>query len=280
MRRFGIVPGLAHEQLQRDQGTGAAEPFQPLPAATGAPPYRLALSKVLPDVVGNASRTVHVIGDSGGIKDPNPQLAVAKAMVADAANGVQFAYHLGDVDYFNGAEQEYGPQFYEAYADYPLPIFAIPGNHDGDPEGDGEPSLAAFMTHFCSPTPVLSTKWAEFNRDTMDQPNCYWTLEDDLMTVIGLYSNVPSGGVIEQDQREWLVGELKAAPVGKALIVALHHPPYSCDAHHGGSEAMGKILDAAFTAADRCADLVLSGHVHDYQRFSRTFWGKQIPYIV
>jgi hypothetical protein len=54
------------------------------------------------------------------------------------------------------------------------------------------------------------------------------------------------------------------------LIVALHHPPYSCDAHHGGSQKMGTLLDAAFVAAGRWPELVLAGHVHDYQRFTRT----------
>jgi acid phosphatase type 7 len=271
MRRFGIVAGSAREQAQRDQATGAAEPFQPLPKPTGAAPYRLALSSVKPGLASD-KRVLHIMGDTGGVKDPTPQLAVAKAMAADAATaGVELAYHVGDVSYFNGAEAEYGPQFYEAYADYTVPIFAIPGNHDGDPEDDGEPSLQAFMENFCSSTPELPAKWAEFNRTTIDQPNCYWTLTDELVTIIGLYTNVPSGGVIQQDQQEWLVGELKAAPKDRALIVALHHPPYSCDAHHGGSAAMGKTLDAAFSAAGAWPDLILSGHVHDYQRFNRTF---------
>ena len=56
------------------------------------------------------------------------------------------------------------------------------------------------MQTFCDPTPKLIPAQAEYNRDTMDQPNCYWTLTDELVTIIGLYSNVPSGGVIEMDQ--------------------------------------------------------------------------------
>jgi predicted MPP superfamily phosphohydrolase len=280
MRRFGIVPRPAREQAQRDQATGAAEPFQPLPTPTGPVPFRLALSSVKPGL-STLQRDIHILGDHGGVKDPTPQAEVAKALIADAQNhGVDFCYSVGDVVYFNGAKSEYAPQFYEAYADYNVPILAIPGNHDGDPEEDGEASLAAFMRYFCDTTPQLLAEVAEYNRDTMDQPNCYWTLEDELVTIIGLYTNVPSGGVIEQEQQEWLVGELKAAAPDRALIVALHHPPYSCDAHHGGSEAMGRVLDAAFEAADRCPDLVLSGHVHNYQRFTRLFWSKEIPYIV
>lgn len=281
MRHFGITPACAAAQVQRDQTTGAAEPFQPLPTPTGAAPYRLALSSVKPGLPPD-TRVLHVVGDTGGVKDPTPQLAVAKALAADAAaNGVEFAYHVGDISYFNGAEAEYGPQFYEAYADYNVPILGIPGNHDGDPEGDGEPSLQAFMENLCSTTPTLPAKWAEFNRTTMDQPNCYWTLTDELVTVIGLYTNVPSGGVVGADQAAWLVEELKAAAPDRALIVALHHPPYSCDAHHGGSAAMGKMLDAAFVAAGRWPHLVLSGHVHNYQRFDRQVHeGHDCAYVV
>jgi hypothetical protein len=277
MRRFGIEPRTAAEQLQHDRPVGASEPFAPLPAPTGKAPYRLELASVL----GSEPETLslHVFGDSGGVKDPNPQNAVAAALIADhKARPVSLAYHVGDEVYFNGAESEYGPQLYEPYAHYNVPLLGVPGNHDGEPEPGGEPSLAAFMANFCSPTPKLPPRWAEYQRDTMDQPNCYFTLLSKHATIIGLYSNVPSGGVIEPDQYEWLVGELKDAPAGVPLIVALHHPPYSVDAHHGGSAKMGKLLDTAFTASGRAPEVVLSGHVHDYQWFVREWQGKPIGY--
>ncbi len=282
MRRFGIEPSTAVEQAQRDQSTGAKEPFQPLPKPTGAPPYRLALSTVTPEL-NPTQRTLHVIGDHGGVKDPNPQAEVAKALIEDLEAQklpAELCYSVGDVVYFNGAKVEYPPQFFEAYAHYNRPILAIPGNHDGDPEEDGEESLQAFVRYFCDSEPRLLPEVAEYNRDTMDQPNVFWTLTDDLVTIVGLYSNVPSGGVIHPDQEQWLVGELQAAPAGRALIVTLHHPPYSSDAHHGGSPAMGEVLDRAFAAAGRYPDLVLSGHVHNYQRFTRTIGNRTLSYVV
>lgn len=99
------------------------------------------------------------------------------------------------------------------------------------------------------------------------------------LPIIGLYSNVPEGGEIEDDQIVWLVGELEAAS-DRALIVALHHPPYSADAHHGSSARMGALLDEAFGQAKRIPDLVMSGHVHNYQRFTRSFQEREIPYLV
>ena len=67
----------------------------------------------------------------------------------------------------------------------------------------------------------------------------------------------------------------------KALIVALHYPAFSVDMDHGSSGEMKKVLDNAFTETNVYPDIVLSGHVHNYQRFTRTMDnGSEIPYIV
>ena len=279
-RRVGLPATTADRQAQKLHAPLANQSFAPLPAATGAPPFRLATGALGLAVA--ERRVLHLVGDTGGVKDPNPQLRVAAAMIADRAqSGAELLYHLGDVIYYNGDEREYGPQFYEPYAHYQAPIVAIPGNHDGDNSDDpAVPSLAAFVENLCSAEPHLDPQAQETNRDTMDQPNVYWTLTDELLTIVGLYTNVPEGGVVASDQVQWLVEELRAAPATSALIVALHHPPYSCDADHGGSAAMGQMLDGAFAAARRSPDLVLSGHVHDYQRFTRTITGAEVPYIV
>jgi membrane-associated phospholipid phosphatase len=50
------------------------------------------------------------------------------------------------------------------------------------------------------------------------------------VTIVGLYTNVPSGGHLEQTQIDWLTGELRDADPKLPLIVCLHHPPYSVDA--------------------------------------------------
>lgn len=282
-RRFGIPPVTALEQVQKDVGFTSNQSFAPLPAPTGAFPFRMSLSTVIPNLPKD-ELAFHCVGDTGGIKDPNPQMRVAAAMIADVGKGLSpsFMYHLGDVIYFNGDETEFGPQFYEPYDHYNLPIFAIPGNHDGDNSASPSvPSLTAFVQNFCSATPHLDPQAQDHNRDTMDQPNVYWTLDAaPFLTIIGLYTNVPSGGQVAQDQAGWLTGELKAADPNLPVIVALHHPPYSVDAHHGGSQPMGRLLDGAFQASGRAADMVLNGHVHDYQRFTRTIGGAQVPYVV
>jgi hypothetical protein len=43
---------------------------------------------------------------------------------------------------------------------------------------------------------------------------------------------------------------------------------------------MGGALDSAFQASGRLPRLVISGHVHDYQRFTRSDLAQAIPYVV
>ncbi len=72
----------------------------------------------------------------------------ADCQVPDSAARPVFFYHLGDVIYYTGLGSEYYNQFYEPYQQYPLPIFAIPGNHDGEVDDTTQQSLAAFVTNF------------------------------------------------------------------------------------------------------------------------------------
>jgi hypothetical protein len=92
---------------------------------------------------------------------------------------------------------------------------------------------------------------------------------------------VPDGGEIASPQTEWLVGELQSLPADVPIIVALHHPVYSADTYHSGSPAMKAALESAAAAAGRHPDLVVAGHVHDYQRLTKVLAdGSQIPYLV
>src|SRR5690606_36099943 len=53
------------------------------------------------------------------------------------------------------------------------------------------------------------------------------------------------------------------------------------DTNHGSSKPMIDFLEAAFVAADMKPDAVFSGHVHNYQRFSRIYDDDAtVPFIV
>lgn len=265
--------------------------YQPLPAPTGPYPYRLALQNIIPGV--NAHKMVfHMAGDTGSVRTPSLQQLVAKDMAKQyanipAADSPKFFYHLGDVVYHFGEAEHYNRQFFEPFSFYPGPIVAIAGNHDSD-VNPANPvpyhSLDAFKAVFCDtkqqPVPFSS----DANRLSMVQPNIYWTLTSPLANIIGLHSNVPKFGIITGWQRDWFVEELKAANAerpGKALIVCLHHSPYSADVNHGSSLAMIGFLEGVFEETGIRPDVVFSGHVHNYQRFTKTYAdGLTVPYIV
>jgi hypothetical protein len=249
---------------------------------------------ILPHEAATATRegklVFHVIGDSGGIHGDDVQVAVAEAMedqfkATSPADKPVFLYHVGDVVYFNGQSELYGAQFYEPYQYYPAPIFAIPGNHDGDTRvrsgdtPDSEPSLFGFTENFCAPQPHQISAY----RATMTQPYVYWTLDAPLISIIGLYSNVE--GTLDArstfEQQRWLEQQLNAVKSKDGFIViAVHHPPYSLDKTHGGYPDIVAALDQAIQATKVFPHAVLSGHVHNMQRFTRRYEHREIPYII
>lgn len=287
-RRFGS--GLEAFQVSVRHHGQPNQPFRPLPAPTGPSPYHLSLDNILPadlmaQIRASGRIVFHMAGDTGGVRSAQPQQIVAMKMeeqfnLPSPADRPAFFYILGDVVYYYGELSEYYPQFYEAYGHYPAPIFAIPGNHDGDVLDPSTPSLEGFVENFCATTPHLTDQAGDVPRDAMTQPNVYWTLDAPFATIVGLYTNVPEGGQVDEPQQAWFTNELATAPREKALIVALHHPPFSADAHHGGSLIMKLLIDQAAQASGRMPDIVLSGHIHDYQRFTRRTNNWETPYIV
>jgi hypothetical protein len=222
------------------------------------------------------------------------QVAVARAMNADLdpsrpGESPAFFFHLGDVNYFNNTAVGYHEQFYVPYEEYGGKIIAIPGNHDGEVILGNQPSTCIeFMRNFCPPHPTIPPAANPIVREMSAQPGVYWWLQMPFLDLIGLYSNVAEGpghirGKIPgEHQYEWLKEALKKIVQSrqggdrKALIVATHHPPITAklfdpqDPGHSPSDEMGKDLDDAFNEAGVWPEAIVSAHVHNYQRFTRT----------
>lgn len=264
-----------------------------LPHPTGTYPYRLDIGQVrgMQSSSLSARMSFHMVGDTGSVRPSVFQPVVAQQLTGQAleekAEAPDFLFHLGDIVYNYGEASQYSKQFFEPFAHYPKPIFAIAGNHDGDVNPDSDvvyQSLDAFMDVFCDnyPRNVLFSgrrRWM-----SMTQPNVYWTLETPLAQFIGLYANVTKFGAIDDVQQKWFVEELRYANSyhpDRAIIVCIHHAPYSADTNHGSSAEMITVLEQAYAAAGVVPDIVFSGHVHNYQRFSKIYPnGKTVPYVV
>jgi hypothetical protein len=303
-KRQSHRPPISGSKLQV-QGAGTnppSYPFQPLPTPNGPAPYHFDLSQLLTadDVKRITDAGVMVfqtVGDTGDYRGQQQDF-VAAMMTQDAQslpanNQPAFFYHLGDVIYFAGDIIRYPDNFYATYKNYPGFIVAIPGNHDCQPDdptdGPGDPNktpLDGWVQNFMSKNPSEpGANQTGTARTQMDLPNVYWTFTTPFATIIGLFSNVGEDqGEIHQDQIDWFRKELSAADPNLALIVTVHHPPFSGDDEHTGSSEVDQVLSASFAATGRYPNLVLSGHVHNYQRFTSVVQGPkgqlQIPYIV
>jgi acid phosphatase type 7 len=264
--------------------------FQPLPRPLGLPPYHYDLVENFPDIgtaIAKDKKLVfHVAGDTGGVQDGEFQNNVAEQMIADLTSGKgptpHFCYHVGDVVYFTGMKDDYYPQFYEPYAHYDPPILSIPGNHDGEVDDPtAQTSLDGWVQYFMQAHPDVDPISKDAPRVQLNLPNVYWTLVTPFATIVGLYTNVPEGGSIDSTQQQWVTNEFATAPTDRAFILALHHPVYSFDVFHSGSSKMADILENAIRDTGRVPNLVLSGHVHDYQRIEQAIApGGPTPFIV
>jgi acid phosphatase type 7 len=297
-----IPSAAAQFPVQATQFQDPHFPFQALPPPNGPAPYRFDLSQLLSaadiaTIQSASSMVFHTVGDTGDYRGQEQDFVAAMmTQDAEALPGNQkpsFYYHLGDVIYFAGDLDRYGAYFYETYKSYPGFIVSSPGNHDCQPDdpqdGPVDPHkvpLDGWIQNFMSKDPAqLGSLKTGSGRTQMDLPNVYWTFTTPFATIIGLFSNVgETQGEIHRDQITWFQGELTAADPDLALIVAVHHPPFSGDTEHSGSSAVYKVLFDSFQATKRYPNLVLSGHVHNYQRFTHTVQGPrgslQIPCIV
>jgi len=280
---LGAVRTRTHKRLssQAHPGVSPLDPvnhrntgYQTLPPPLGLPPYRYSLADHFPQISKNIAKAgkmvFHVLGDSGGVKDGTFQDDVADLMVKDVDAGgnsvPQFCYHVGDVVYFTGAHDDYYSQFYDPYAHYTPPIFSIPGNHDGEVDDPtAQTSLDGWVGYFMQEKPDVDPISKDAPRVQLNLPNPYWTFVTPFATIVGMYTNVPEGGSVDSVQQQWVTNEFAEADKNLPLILALHHPVYSFDVYHSGSAKMADVLENAIRDTGRVPNLVLSGHVHDYQ---------------
>ena len=265
---------------------------QPVPSPRTDPP-RMQLADIVNDsfieAIQNANKIVfHAVGDTGAAKGFNPttEAAVADLMAADVQSGgvdsPSFFFHLGDVVYYFGEGEYYYDQFYEPFRAYDRPIFAIPGNHDGETFAGTDPKpLQAFLDNFCQTKAGVPKDASDVGifREMVPQPGVYWLLKAPFVNVIGLYSNIAEGpgdlrgASNDTKQIKWLqttLAALKAAGGDKqALVIATHHPVFS-EGGHSGSDFLLSQIDQACTAAGIVPHALLAGHTHTYQRYTRT----------
>lgn len=176
-----------------------------------------------------------------GVVDTAVYLAQAVAEIAALAPRPDLVVLTGDlVDKGEPAEYE---QLRALLAPLPMPLFAIPGNHD---------SREGMREAFAGDAYLPRDGYLNF------------TVEDWPLRIIALDTLVPGegGGALCEERLRWLADTLAAAPERPSVIL-MHHPPFRT-----GFAAMDRIgLSGSAGLAEivrghACIERILCGHLH------------------
>ena len=206
------------------------------------------------------------------------QAAIARALAAQKPDAV---FITGDLVYPRGRAAEYRTVFFPVYNGEAVPLMrsvpflGVPGNHDvpfptypdaaayfaywslplnGPALKAGEPNVAPAKPEVHGA--VIAAAGPAFPRMasySFDYGKVHWTVLD-------------SNAYVDWDSpamKAWLDADLKAAKGATWRIVALHHPLFQSSRSHMDDQWMRPISPILETYG---VDLVLAGHVHNYQR--------------
>jgi tartrate-resistant acid phosphatase type 5 len=198
-----------------------------------------------------------VIGDYG---NAGPAEAAVAALVAGWNPDIVVT--VGDNNYLLGQASTIDANIGQYYSAFIYPylgsygpgatenrFFPCLGNHDWY-----TPGAAPYLAYFTLPG---NERYYDFVRG----PVHFFALDSD--------ANEPNGITNTSGQAQWLQGRMSASR-SPFDIVFFHHSPYSSSATHGSQ------VNLQWPFRDWGADLVLTGHDHDYERVVR----EGFPYLV
>jgi hypothetical protein len=176
---------------------------------------------------------------------------------------------LGDNQYEHGELANFQAAFEPTWGRFKSIIHPAVGNHEyeGDPERDEAPGYYAYFGAAAGDPSEGYYRWAlgdwtvfvlnsgaiNYTRDTGLRPE----LDDDCWPV-----SCKAGS----EQEQWLREELATVPADSCVLAYWHHPRFSSG--FGGQHQPYPETEPLFDALrDHGAELVLSGHSHNYERF-------------
>ncbi len=155
---------------------------------------------------------------------------------------------LGDEAYPVGTGEDFEECYEPTWGQFKERTKPVPGNHEYYTEGaDGY--------------------FDYFGKAAGDPDEGYYSYELGSWHVVALNSNceeVRCGP--GSSQRRWLEEDLAANDEARCILAYMHHPRFSSGEKHGSTGGGVEELWEALNKAD--TDVVLSGHEHNYERFS------------
>ena len=200
-----------------------------------------------PALAYTAAYTVYAAGDIARCKHPDPRWSGAAATAslvepllrADPRSSV---LTLGDHTYPKGTAAEFERCYGPTWGRFRERTWPTPGNHE-------------------YATPGAAPYFAYFGARARPQGKSWYSLRLGSWLVISLDSNLK--GAAHAEQIGWLRAEL-ARQQARCTLAFWHHPLYTSGGHIGP----GRMRDAFALLHAAGAEIVLSGHDHDYERFA------------
>lgn len=158
------------------------------------------------------------------------------------------AFTLGDNVYPDGSSSWFSSCYEPTWGAFKTRTRPVPGNHDyyNNPGGEG------YFTYFGANAGPAGRGWYRYDAGT-------WR-------VYSLSSECIRGSRCYIRQYRWLRADLVNNP-HQCVLAMWHRPRFSSGAGHGSSTRMAPVFKLLY---DHGAEIVLSGHDHDYERFAPT----------
>ena len=195
-----------------------------------------------------AAYTVYAAGDIARCKHPDPRWsgAAATAKLVEPllrANPNSAVLSLGDHTYPYGRAVEFEKCYHPTWGRFRERTWPTPGNHE-------------------YATPGAAPYFAYFGARAKPQGKSWYSLRLGSWLVVSLDSNLD--GAAHAEQIGWLRDTL-AREKAACTLAFWHHPLYTSGGHF---REQGRLRDAFALLHAAGAELVLSGHDHDYERFA------------
>lgn len=212
-----------------------------------------------------------VIGDMGA--DPQAVNTIAALSKLAQTEQLDSILHVGDISYADGDEERWDIFMREiqGYAAF-VPYQTCPGNHEVAVQYYLK--LQAYKNRFFMPMNN------SHGRGDAEQKDMFWSANFGLMHLISLDSesalDIP---LITNDQKKWVEEDLIQANQNRQaqpwIVIMIHRPLY-CSSHGRPCTTDSTILTNALEDLFHKykVDLVLQGHVHNYERSLPQYRGK------
>jgi 3',5'-cyclic AMP phosphodiesterase CpdA len=210
---------------------------------TQRPPTVIETPSASPSPSSTPDPVVQVIaaGDIASCKDEGDETT---AQLVEGLEGTVLA--LGDLAYDRGTREEFRDCYGPSWGRFRDRTYPVPGNHEY-----ASPGAAGYFEFFGERAGKPEEGWYSFDLGG-------WH-------IVALNSNCAGVGCSPgSPQESWLRSDL-ASNTTSCTLAYWHHPRFTSGKTHGNNTSVTPLWDALHQSG---AEVVLSGHEHNYERFS------------